>query len=112
MAEASRLTPTGAHDLKKGSMAILKGHPCKIVEVKTSKTGKHGHAKCNITGICQITGKKYQEVKPGHFNMMEVHIDKDDRIFSYIDEDDAICFDDNMEEVRVATTEEQRAKLE
>lgn len=45
---------------------MLKGHPCKIADTKTSKTGKHGHAKCNITGIDVLSGRKYNEVHPGH----------------------------------------------
>lgn len=27
---------------------MLKGHPCKITDVSTSKAGKHGHAKVYI----------------------------------------------------------------
>jgi len=34
-----------------------------------SKTGKHGHAKANMTGYDIITGKKYQETVPGHISM-------------------------------------------
>ena len=39
-------------------VAFLKEKPCKIIEITTSKTGKHGHAKANITGIDIFTGKK------------------------------------------------------
>jgi len=58
--------PVSAHDVKKGTHLMLKAHPCKIVETKTSKTGKHGHAKCNMTGVDVLTGRKYNEVHPGH----------------------------------------------
>merc|ERR1711971_844180 len=58
--------PHEAHHVKKGHYIMLKDRPCKIVEVKTSKTGKHGHAKCNITGMDVLTNKKYNEVHPGH----------------------------------------------
>ena len=62
--------PVEAHHVKKGGMVMLKDRPCKVVEVKTSKTGKHGHAKCNITGLDVITGKKYNEVHPGHITLV------------------------------------------
>lgn len=48
---------------------LLKGFPCKVVEMTTSKTGKHGHAKANITGIDIFTGKKYEEIAPTSHNL-------------------------------------------
>lgn len=39
------------------SHICIKGHPCKVTDVSTSKTGKHGHAKCNFTAIDIFTGK-------------------------------------------------------
>lgn len=56
--------PVQASNIKKGHFAMLGGRPCKIAEVKTSKTGKHGHAKANITGICILTSAKKNEVHP------------------------------------------------
>jgi hypothetical protein len=40
-----------------------------VVDVSTSKTGKHGHAKCNFTCIDIFTGKKYEEMTPSSHNM-------------------------------------------
>lgn len=54
-------TPLQVGKLRKGGYAMLKERPCKIVEIKTSKTGKHGHAKAVITGIDIFTGKKIVE---------------------------------------------------
>ena len=42
----------------------IKDHPCKVSAVSTSKTGKHGHAKCNFTAIDIFTGKKYEDIIP------------------------------------------------
>merc|ERR1719322_1350731 len=36
-------------------------YPCKIVSVSHCKTGKHGSAKCSITGIDLFTGKKHED---------------------------------------------------
>ncbi|KAI5354020.1 hypothetical protein L3X38_006915 [Prunus dulcis] len=37
-----------------------------VAEVSTSKTGKHGHAKCHFVGIVFFTSKKLEVNGPGH----------------------------------------------
>ena len=61
---ASMTFPCSAGNLKKGEYVCIKGFPCKIIELTTSKTGKHGHAKANITAVDIFTHKKYEEVAP------------------------------------------------
>ena len=61
---ASLTYPKSAGDLKKGDHVCIKNFPCKVIELTTSKTGKHGHAKANITAVDIFTGKKYEEVSP------------------------------------------------
>merc|ERR1712025_1072827 len=58
-----------AGDLRKGSHVMIKGHPCKVADVSTSKTGKHGHAKCHIVAIDIFTGKKYEDLCPAGHNI-------------------------------------------
>ncbi len=47
----------------------FQGHPCKIVEMSTSKTGKHGHAKVHLVALDIFTNKKYEDICPSTHNM-------------------------------------------
>lgn len=40
-----------------------------MVDVSTSKTGKHGHAKCNFTAIDIFNGKKLEDMCPSTHNV-------------------------------------------
>merc|ERR1712195_133781 len=57
-AGASTTYPLEAGQIRKGGYIVVKGRPCKVVDVSTSKTGKHGHAKCHFVTIDIFTGKK------------------------------------------------------
>jgi translation initiation factor 5A len=61
--------PVQCSSLRKNGYAMLKGKPCKIVDMSTSKTGKHGHAKVNLVGIDIFDGKKYEDMSPSTHNM-------------------------------------------
>merc|ERR1719326_2812326 len=48
---------------------MIKGHPCKVTEISTSKTGKHGHAKAHIVALDIFTSKKYEDLCPTSHNV-------------------------------------------
>jgi translation initiation factor 5A len=48
---------------------MIKGHPCKVAAVTTSKTGKHGHAKAHIVALDIFTSKKYEDLCPTSHNV-------------------------------------------
>jgi translation initiation factor 5A len=75
-AGAAGCVPKQAGEVKKGSYIMLKGHPCKVVDYSTSKTGKHGHAKAHIVGIDIFTGKKCEDLCPTSHNMSEPIVKK------------------------------------
>src|SRR3954452_11018839 len=55
--------------LRKNGFVVIKNRPCKIVDMSTSKTGKHGHAKVHLVAIDIFTNKKLEDLCPSTHNM-------------------------------------------
>mmetsp|Transcript_12147 Transcript_12147/g.16779 ORF Transcript_12147/g.16779 Transcript_12147/m.16779 type:complete len:158 (-) Transcript_12147:205-678(-) len=86
-AGASETIPMEAGQIKKGGYMMIKGKPCKVVSISVSKTGKHGHAKCNFLATDIFTGKKLEDMVPStHGTTVPVVVKEDWEIID-IEED-------------------------
>ena len=66
---ASGTYPMQAGLVRKNGHMVIKDRPCKVIDVSTSKTGKHGHAKCHFVAIDIFTGKKMEDLVPSSHNL-------------------------------------------
>lgn len=79
--------------LKEGSYVVVDGAACRVNDVSTSKTGKHGHAKTRLVAIGIIDEKKRELVMPSHDNVEVPIIDKRSAQVLSIVDDKATCMD-------------------
>jgi len=61
--------PVQGSALRKNGYVVIKNRPCKIVDISTSKTGKHGHAKIHLIANDIFTHKKFEDLSPSTHNM-------------------------------------------
>lgn len=94
-AEAAEKYPKQCSSLRKNGFVMIKGRPCKIVEMSTSKTGKHGHAKVHLVATDIFTDRKYEDICPSTHNMDVPTVKRKDYQVTYIDDDGYLTLLDN-----------------
>ena len=92
--------PSSAGNIKKGDVILIKDKPCKVLEVTTSKTGKHGHAKANITAMDIFDDKKAEDSQPTSHNVMCVNVSKREYDLTNLNPDGSVTLMDDKGEYR------------
>lgn len=93
--------PMEAGQIRKGGLIMVKGRPCKVAEVSVSKTGKHGHAKCNFTTYDIFTGKKLEDMIPSTHGTTVPNVKREEYTLVSVDqEDDFMTLMDENGEMR------------
>ena len=77
-----------AGQIRKGMYMVIKGRPCEVTDISTSKTGKHGHAKCHFVAIDIFTGKKMEDLVPAGHTTSVPFVKKEEYQCIDVDDDD------------------------
>jgi len=85
-AGASLTYPMQCSALRKGGHVLIKNRPCKIIDMSTSKTGKHGHAKVHLIAEDIFTKKKLEDLSPSTHNMDVPHVTRKEYAFLALDD--------------------------
>ena len=71
-----------------------------VIDVSTSKTGKHGHAKCHFVAEDIFTGKRCDELVPAGHNLEVPVVSKAEYTLLDIDDDDHMSLMDEEGDTR------------
>merc|ERR1711990_862056 len=96
-AGASLTVSVEAGQIRKGGYIMIKGKACKVKDVSTSMTGKHGHAKCKFAASCIFTGATCEELCPSTHSIAVPFVKKNDFQVMGLEGDYLQLMDEEME---------------
>jgi len=101
-----------ATEARIGTNILLDGQSFTVKKMDTSKTGKHGHAKCRVEAVNMLTGNKKVFVVPGHDRFEVPLVTKNKaQILSLSDSKVSIMDLGSFETIEVDLTEELKGQL-
>ena len=100
-------------ELKVGGYMVIDDEPCKIVEMTTSKPGKHGEAKARIVAIGVFDGQKRSVVYPVKHKVKVPIIEKREaQILAVIGDEVQLMDSETYETFELPIPEELRDQIE
>ena len=99
-AGSSMTYPSEAGQIRKGHYIVIKGRAAKVIDVSTSKTGKHGHAKCNFVATDIFNNKKYEDIIPSTHTANVPNVSRKEYTLLDISDDDFCTLCDETGETR------------
>ena len=94
-------SPNEAGQIRVGGYMVVKNRPCKVNSVSTSKTGKHGHAKCHFVATDIFNGKKYEMLESSTHNVAVPNVYKTEYTLLDISDEDYLTLMDDSGDTRI-----------
>jgi translation initiation factor 5A len=94
--------------LRVGGFVVIKNEPCKVMNIGTSKTGKHGGNKMHIVGLNIFTGKKHETLCMSTDDCQVPHVSRKEYQLISIDSEGFLCLYDEgtpKQDLRIGTQE-------
>jgi translation initiation factor 5A len=90
---------TVAKELRVGKYVLIDDIPCKVVEIESSKPGKHGAAKMRVTAIGIFEGQKKTLLSPGDADVESPIIERKNVMILSVSGSNAQVMDQSSNEV-------------
>merc|ERR1712216_899649 len=97
---AAAVASVEAGQIRAGGFIMIKGKACKVRDVSTSKTGKHGHAKCKFAATDIFTGATCEELCPSTHSIDVPVVNKKDWMIQGLQDETYVLLMDDEGEMR------------
>jgi len=109
---AADCTPIEAGSARKGGFLVIKGRPCKIVDMSKAKVGKHGAAKCHFIGVDIFTAKKLECICPASAGLSQPIVERSEYQLCDIADDGYLSLmtpgGEMRDDIKVYTTQDHK----